>query len=169
MYMQCMHVSLCIDVCFKYVCMSVCARMSHALQSLFVRVGITPVECLSQFPVKHCRQVHVGYFSLQLQSLCARPDESLFSTILSDPGHILHGLVPPVRKIGHTLRLLKHNRTILHSESDTFTRKGFITRMQQAYSYFLGFRHHLTIYLLLLFQILLSRCFLLPSAIDASL
>jgi len=76
---------------------------------------------------KLIRQGYLPTLTPSIEELCAKADVALFSAILSDPGHVLHALLPPIHQTGYSLRPRLHNHTI--PRSDPLTRKGFITRM----------------------------------------
>ena len=80
---------------------------------------------------KLIRQGYLPTSTPTIEELCAKADEALFSAVLSDPGHVLHRLLPPIRETGYSLRPRSHNRTI--PQADPLTRKGFITRMLYNY------------------------------------
>ena len=61
---------------------------------------------------KLIRQGYLPTCTPTIEELCAKADEALFSAILSDPGHVLHGLLPPIRETGYCLRRRPHSRTI---------------------------------------------------------
>ena len=60
---------------------------------------------------KLIRQGYLPACTPTIEELCAKADAALFSSVLSDPGHVLHGLLPPIRETGYSLRPRSHNRT----------------------------------------------------------
>ena len=73
------------------------------------------------------KTIRFGYLPTSAPSadeMCARADENLFKAVKSDPGHVLHALLPPLRTHEHSLRPRPHN-FVLPDKND----KNFITRM----------------------------------------
>ena len=76
------------------------------------------------------KMIRLGYLPADqplLEVLCNRADQSLFTSVLHNPGHVLHDLLPPVKVTTYSLRPRSHNRVIPFANA--FTRRGFIFRM----------------------------------------
>jgi len=79
------------------------------------------------------RLVRSRYLPSSFQSfeqLCQKADTSQFSNVLSNPAHVLHQLLPPVKTVTYSLRPRTHNKFI--PKADSLARKTFITRMLYA-------------------------------------
>ena len=68
------------------------------------------------------------------QVICDSTDVNLFSSILQNPDHVLHQLLPPVKHQNYSLRERAHNREIPFTRSAIF-RKTFIMKMLYLESY----------------------------------
>ena len=62
-----------------------------------------------------------------LSELCGQADDTLFSAIVCNQYHVLHGLLPPITSTGHDLRTKSHDRALL--PDDPLSRQNFINRM----------------------------------------
>ena len=62
-----------------------------------------------------------------LSELCGQADDTLFSAIVCNQYHVLHGLLPPIKSTGHDLRTKSHDRALL--PDDPLSRQNFINRM----------------------------------------
>ena len=68
------------------------------------------------------------------QKICDSADVSLFRSILQNPDHVLHQLLPPVKHQNYNLRERAHNLEIPFTKSVVF-RKTFIMKMIYLESY----------------------------------
>src|SRR5688572_9966386 len=76
------------------------------------------------------RLIHFQYLpedSSSFEQLCLKADSRLFSAVLTDKGHVLHALLPPVKTSVYSLRPRAHDRVIPPAES--LMRRTYITRM----------------------------------------
>ena len=58
---------------------------------------------------------------------CTSADSALFRSVLSNPCHILHSLLPPRKNNPYYMRSRPHDRTL--PRVDVFTKRNFIMRM----------------------------------------
>ena len=65
--------------------------------------------------------------SPSFEQLCLKADSRLFSAVLTDKGHVLHALLPPVKTSVYSLRPRAHDRVI--PPADSLMRRTYITRM----------------------------------------
>jgi hypothetical protein len=85
------------------------------------------------------QSIRCGYCPSDLppfEELCQAADQQLFTKILANSGHLLHGLLPPPTAASQTynLRIRAHNRQLtLHSGH--LTESNFLTRMLYANIY----------------------------------
>src|SRR5678816_3777239 len=63
----------------------------------------------------------------KVSSNYAKKRLSLFSAIVSNPAHVLHQLLPPVKTVSYSLRPRTHNKII--PKANSLSRKIFVTRM----------------------------------------
>ena len=63
-----------------------------------------------------------------LSELCGQADDTLFSAIVGNQYHVLHGLLPPIKSTVHDLRTRSHGRALL-PDDDPLSRQNFINRM----------------------------------------
>ena len=68
-----------------------------------------------------------------IEYLCKQADEGLFTQILCNTEHILHPLLPPIKKTNYTLRNRNHNRQL--PTQSTSANRNFIHRMLYTNSY----------------------------------
>ena len=76
------------------------------------------------------RAQRLGFFppsTPPLSELCGQADDTLFSAIVCNQYHVLHGLLPPIKSTGHDLRTKSHDRALL--PDDPLSRQNFINRM----------------------------------------
>ena len=72
-----------------------------------------------------------GIYSKQADSLAyitLKADEKLFASILNNSDHVLHSLLPPIKRHNHNLRQRPHNRN-LPTLTVSYTKNNFIPRM----------------------------------------
>ena len=62
-----------------------------------------------------------------LADMCQRADAALFSDILGNRNHVLHGLLPPVQSTGYQLRPRAHDR-VRPQDANPLLRQNFIYR-----------------------------------------
>ena len=62
-----------------------------------------------------------------LEELCQTVDENLFTTALTNPGHVLNPLLPSVKTLPYSLHPRKHEQIV--QQADNLMRKIFLTRM----------------------------------------
>ena len=103
------------------------SRMLYAAPAWWGFVG---GEGRSRLQATIRRLVRSRYLPESYQSfeqLCQKADCNLFSTIISNPAHVLHQLLPPVKTVSYSLRPRTHNRII--PKANSLSRKTFVTRM----------------------------------------
>ena len=104
------------------------SRMLYAAPAWW---GFVRVEGRTRLQATIRRLVPSRYLPESYQSfeqLCRKADSNLFSTIISNPAHVLHQLLPPVKTVPYLLRPRTHNRIIPKANSLS-PRKTFVTRM----------------------------------------
>ena len=75
---------------------TIVARMLYSSPAWWGFVNLGERERLNSILRKLIKHGFLPSQSLTFEEICVKADRSLFSTILSDPGHVLHGLLPPV-------------------------------------------------------------------------
>ena len=76
------------------------------------------------------RAQRVGFLSPSkppLSELCRLADDALFSAIVCNQYHVLHGLLPPIKSTGYDLRTRSHDRALL--PDNPLSEQNFINRM----------------------------------------
>ena len=63
-----------------------------------------------------------------LEQICSRREADLFAKVLSNPNHVLHALLPPLKSNPHNLRRRTHNRQ-LPEKGGALHSKTFMQRM----------------------------------------
>ena len=68
---------------------------------------------------------------LSFSEICDAADAKLFSSIIKNPNHVLHQLLPPVHTTVYNLRTRAHNRELPDAKicKNAAMRKTFITKM----------------------------------------
>ena len=103
------------------------ARLSYASPCWWGPIGVEGRQRL-QAVLNRAHRWGVSWPStLDINDICTRADKSLFKNVVSNPAHILHGLLPPPVSHVHNLRKRSHNRLL--PVRDVFTKLNFIRRM----------------------------------------
>ena len=92
--------------------------------------GFCNEEDLSRLSAVVRKAVRWGVYSsacLSLNDEFDRADEKLFSSLLNNPCHVLHQLLPPTKNTGYNLRARSHGRVLPTKTS--LTAKNFIIRL----------------------------------------
>ena len=63
-----------------------------------------------------------------LEAICSHRESNLFFSVLSNPSHVLHQFLPPVKNSHHNLRKRAHNRE-LPLKSNALVSKNFFSRL----------------------------------------
>jgi hypothetical protein len=84
-------------------------------------------EALESIIRKLVRQGYLPSSSPSFEVLCNKADASLFSSILHDPCHVLHSMLPPIKITGYSLRQRPHNRELPRFNFQS--KKCFLARM----------------------------------------
>jgi len=63
-----------------------------------------------------------------VDEVCNKHDLKLILTVLNNPSHSLHSLLPPIKTTGYDMRKRAHNRWLIVKENP-YTEKNFICRM----------------------------------------
>ena len=77
------------------------------------------------------RAIRWGYYKKtdpSLNKACSIRERNLFLSVLQNPSHVLHHLLPPVKPHHYNLRSRPHNR-ILPAKSHPLMEKNFLSRM----------------------------------------
>ena len=92
--------------------------------------GFTDASDKQRLQAVITRAQRLGFLSPStppLSELCGQADDTLFSAIVCNRHHVLHGLLPPIKSTGHDLRTKSHDRALL--PDDPLSRQNFINRM----------------------------------------
>ena len=92
--------------------------------------GFTDASDKQRLQAVLTRAQRLGFLSPStppLSELCRQADDTLFSAIVCNQHHVLHGLLPPIKSTGHDLRTRSHDRALL--PDDPLSRQNFINRM----------------------------------------
>ena len=92
--------------------------------------GFTDASDKQRLQAVLTRAQRLGFLSPSmppLSELCGQADDTLFSAIICNQHHVLHGLLPPIKSTGHDLRTRSHDHALL--PDDPLSRQNFINRM----------------------------------------
>jgi len=107
---------------------TVVAKLTYASQAWWGYANAADRARLESF-LRRC--VRLGFRSASsptLTSLCDVADDRLFSSIINNPKHLLHPLLPPSSDEHYNLRKRQHNLQ-LPAKSSSLCNNGFIMRM----------------------------------------
>jgi len=103
------------------------ARMLYAAPAWWGFAGQQEKNRLQSAMRRLIRLRYLPEDSPSFEHLCNTADSRLFSAVLGNPGHVLHGLLPPKKPLPYTLRPRLHDRFI--PQADNLSRRSFIIRM----------------------------------------
>ena len=112
------------------------SRMTYASQAWWGLINEGEKSQLGAIIAKAVKQGFLAPDQPTFQEICDSADASLFQSILQNPNHVLHQLLPPVKIQNYSLREWAHNREIPFTKSVTF-RKTFIMKMRYLESYWI--------------------------------
>ncbi|MFZ2537584.1 MAG: reverse transcriptase family protein [Oscillospiraceae bacterium] len=110
------------------------ARISYASQAWW---GLLDSEGRSRLEAAFKKVVKQGFLppnQMLLSDICYNADATLFSSVLHNPHHVLHHLLPPVKATKYNMRPRAHDREI-SVEINTLYRKTFFIKMLNLDSY----------------------------------
>ena len=110
------------------------SRLTYASQAWWGLINEGEKSQLGAIIAKAVKQGFLAPDQPTFQEICDSADLSLFRSILQNPNHVLHQLLPPVKIQNYSLRERAHNREIPFTKSVTF-RKTFIMKMLYLESY----------------------------------
>jgi hypothetical protein len=119
---------------WQVTCATLLARLTYASQAWW---GLLDAECQLQLQSVLKKVKKQGLLPSDhptFSEICEAADSALFASLLNNPQHVLHKLLPPIKTTGHDLRPRAHNR-VIPADRDSFLRKTFITRMLYLNSY----------------------------------
>jgi len=115
------------DCLFDVVRATVVGRMMYCSPVWWGFVGGHEREVLGGIIRKLVRQGYLPVSSPSFEALCNNADASLFTSILHNPCHVLHKLLPSVKKSHYSMRPRFHNREL--PMFDSLSQKLFLARM----------------------------------------
>ena len=108
--------------------------LTYASQAWWGSINEGEKSQLGAIIAKAVKQGFLTPDQLTFQEICDSADLSLFRSILQNPSHVLHQLLPPVKIQNYSFRERAHNREIPFTKSVIF-RKTFIMKMLYLESY----------------------------------
>ena len=63
-----------------------------------------------------------------IEEICLKRDRKLILSVLNNPTHAIHPLLPPIKTTGYDMCKRAHNR-VLPFKENSYTEKSFICRM----------------------------------------
>ena len=110
------------------------SRLTYASSAWWGLIDAEGRKRLNSVVANATKQGYLPPCQPSFDDICMRIDLKFFRSILSNPHHVLHQLLPPVRQNHHNLRPRAHDRSIPDIKDSVF-RKTFIIRMIYHNSY----------------------------------
>ena len=110
------------------------SRLAYASQAWWGLINGGEKNQLGAIITKAARQGFLPPDQPAFQVICDSADVNLFSSILQNPDHVLHQLLPPVKHQYYSLHERTHNHEIPFTRSSIF-KKTFIMKMLYLESY----------------------------------
>ena len=107
---------------------TVVSRLLYAVPAWW---GFTKAEDKDKLQAVLNRAKRWGYYKANdpnIAELCSKREDQLFKNVLSNPHHVLHQFLPPVKTFSYNLRKRGHNRE-LPTKSTSLVSRNFFCRL----------------------------------------
>ena len=122
------HHGLCGPPLWEIARATLMSRLTYASPAWWGFIDCEGKWRLQSIITKAIKQGFLPSSQPSFNEVCYTIDLGLFKSILTNPNHVLHHLLPPIKDNLHNLRPRAHNRSIPLIKDSVF-RKTFITRM----------------------------------------
>ena len=122
------HHGLCGPPLWEVAGATLMSRLTYASSAWWGFIDAEGRKRLNSVVTKATKYGYLPPSQPSFDDICMRIDLKFFRSVLSNPHHVLHQLLPPVRQNHHNLRPRAHDRFIPDIKDSVF-RKTFIIRM----------------------------------------